>query len=202
MPDTRGGKAVFHQLLANRPEMFVGPAIGHKRTCPSKRWTPHLHRERCGEHTGSVPFRAILASLPAVVLLAFSSAASACEIMCGLANSSPVCHPVSPLAVSHQAMEMPAMAAMGHGVAAKADTAEETICVSGSQECGRHSCTQQPILISDHKVANAPVPVSIDTGFLDPFRLALDRRSNRFSVRGPPSCRRDTPTSLHTTIRI
>ena len=151
--------------------------------------------------TLSMRLRATLAGMLIVMLVASSSAASACEIRCGFFMSASGCHAGSEPSVA-QRTYMATMPGMD-GVDIMAQNAPmERVAVSDSHRCRHAVCAQQPGFVRDQKVSVVPTPTGVALLILNPPRLVLDPAAGGLPVRGPPSRQANSPVSLHTTIRV
>ena len=151
--------------------------------------------------TLSMRLRATLAGMLIVMLVAFSSAASACEIKCGFFMSASGCHAASesPAARGTYMAEMPGMDSVD---IMTQNVSTERAAVSDSHKCRHTACNQQPGLVRDQKVSVVSAPTGIALLTLDPPRIVLDPATGGIPVRGPPLRQVDSPVSLHTTIRV
>ena len=143
-------------------------------------------------------FRRTLAGLLTVMVLSFSPFASRCEIRCNLKSVAGSCHGSSH---GRQQGIMSAMAGMDHS-AAKPGTAASAVFASQPEACKHHVCVQPLVALHPHMATLSIVPINVGLVSPDPLQFASERTTELISVRGPPSFRRATPVSLHTTLLI
>ena len=145
-------------------------------------------------------FRATLASLLAVILLSFSSLASACEIHCDRASQGASCHSAAAHSSHQSTNSMSAMPGMGGSQVAEAIPGFPVVS-GATQSCLHHICAQQPVLLESEAQAFTSLYLSHQVPLLYSMPQEYAVPSGIVPVRGPPPIQRASPVSLHTTLR-
>lgn len=147
-------------------------------------------------------FRATLASLLTVILLSFSSDASACEIRCDRASLGVSCHAGMKHSPQQRSTSMSSMPEMDASPAGEEADPGPAIASAVAQSCSHHVCAPQPVLLNAQTRAFTNTDLSHQVSLLFALPQEYVAPSGILPVRGPPPIHRASPVSLRTTLRI
>lgn len=164
-------------------------------------------------------FRAAWAGLLMVLLLSLSTAATACEVACGLAGLGASCHGEAMLHPSQHApskagSKAGSMAGMSmtpmrqetakppQSAGAVADAAMAAVRVGDGLGCIHAGCGQSPALLKNEAAQRAQADVSPQAVVLMGLLLPPPAARGRVPAREAPHLPVRSPVSLRTTLRI
>ena len=152
--------------------------------------------------TVGMRFRATLASIGIIMILAVSSAGPSCAIKCDLTSKASGCHAAAHASPRLDDGHTRAMAGMTHHPAAERTVVQDTSDHWHTAGCRNHICTQLPAVLQEHRCALARAPLSADAQCADPIQSAVVLAGvGRLGPRPPPQ-HPATPVALRTSLRV